>query len=416
MYKACALIWLCSLWGITPAQTLSLQAILDSIASKHPAVKMYDYEIRSMDEAARGARSWMPPVLGAGFWMVPYEPKMWKSSEHGEPGMGQFMLSAEQMFPNKKVLDANETFMQAMSSVEKEKKQSWLVQLFAEAKLNYYEWLILKKKIAILKQNEALLDFITQSAEIRYKNNAEKINAYYKAKAAKGELENMLLMIENEIRLKQIALATLMNRDKQWTFDIDTIYSFTDFSAISTDTSALFESKSELRAYDRQINLNLLQLKTEKTKLRPEFGIKYDHMFAWSENPWQFSLMGMMRLPLAPWSSKMFKANIESLKWKSLALQQGKQMMLNETLGMTAGMIAELATGKKQLRLYEEKIIPALRNNYESYLLGYEQNTEELFMLFDAWETLNMTQMEYLEQLEKVLLAQTELERILEIR
>jgi hypothetical protein len=27
--------------------------------------------------------------------------------------------------------------------------------------------------------------------------------------------------------------------------------------------------------------------------------------------------------------------------------------------------------------------------------LGYEQNTEELFMLYDAWEKLNMTQLEY---------------------
>ena len=48
--------------------------------------------------------------------------------------------------------------------------------------------------------------------------------------------------------------------------------------------------------------------------------------------------------------------------------------------------------------------------------LGYEQNTEELFMLFDAWETLNMTQLDYLEQLKLLLLMQAELERILEIK
>jgi hypothetical protein len=46
--------------------------------------------------------------------------------------------------------------------------------------------------------------------------------------------------------------------------------------------------------------------------------------------------------------------------------------------------------------------------------LGYEQNTEELFMLYDAWETLNMTQLEYLELLNQVLKAQVSLERIME--
>jgi hypothetical protein len=48
--------------------------------------------------------------------------------------------------------------------------------------------------------------------------------------------------------------------------------------------------------------------------------------------------------------------------------------------------------------------------------LGYEQNTEELFELYDAWETLNMTQLQYLDQLQQLLLMQVELERILEIK
>lgn len=43
--------------------------------------------------------------------------------------------------------------------------------------------------------------------------------------------------------------------------------------------------------------------------------------------------------------------------------------------------------------------------------LGYEQNTEELFMLYDAWKTLNMTQMEYLDQVQQLLTMQVKLGR-----
>jgi hypothetical protein len=46
--------------------------------------------------------------------------------------------------------------------------------------------------------------------------------------------------------------------------------------------------------------------------------------------------------------------------------------------------------------------------------LGYEQNTEELFMLYDAWETLYMTQLEYTELLNQALKLQVTLERIME--
>ena len=107
---------------------------------------------------------------------------------------------------------------------------------------------------------------------------------------------------------------------------------------------------------------------------------------------------------------------MESIKWKNEGLQQQKRMILNDAAGMAYGMQNEIIAKQKQIRLYDEKIIPALRNNYSTYQLAYEQNTEELFMLFDAWETLNMTQIEYLDQLKELLLMQVELERILEIK
>ena len=74
----------------------------------------------------------------------------------------------------------------------------------------------------------------------------------------------------------------------------------------------------------------------------------------------------------------------------------------------------EFDLNKKQIELYEQEIIPALKNNYKSMQLGYEQNTEELFMLFDAWEQLNMTQIEYFDLYTKALTMQVTLDRLIE--
>ena len=46
--------------------------------------------------------------------------------------------------------------------------------------------------------------------------------------------------------------------------------------------------------------------------------------------------------------------------------------------------------------------------------MTYEQNTEELFMLYDAWEVLNMKQLEYVELLNQALRFQVTIERIIE--
>src|SRR5688572_32953630 len=103
-------------------QQLSLNRLLDSIDHNNPVGRMYEAEIRSMDEAAKGARSWMPPELGAGFFMTPYNPKWWKRMSDMEPGMGNFMISIQQMIPNKSKLNADEAFMQSMSGAAREQR------------------------------------------------------------------------------------------------------------------------------------------------------------------------------------------------------------------------------------------------------------------------------------------------------
>jgi outer membrane protein TolC len=278
----------------------------------------------------------------------------------------------------------------------------------------YYEWVILEKKLSTISENEKILDFMIKNAELRYKNGLGKISAYYKAKAALGNNKNMQLMFENDIREKRIRINALMGRYALTDFNIDTVYELKDFTGIVFDSTIFYSNRSDFKAIDKEINLTWLKQETERQSLKPQFGIRYEHMFGFGGLPMQYTLMGMMKLPLTGWSSKMNKANIESLKWKASALQSQKEMMANEFSGMAYSMTNELALKKKQLKLYEDNIIPALKNNYKTMQLGYEQNTEELFMLYDAWETLNMTQIAYLELLNDALKLQVTLERLME--
>jgi outer membrane protein TolC len=392
--------------------SMKLDDVLSAIQTNHPSVKMYDADIRSSDEAAKGARSWMPPELGTGLWMTPYNPSLWKRNPDGSSGMGQYMISAQQMIPNKKELDANEKYLRAVSAASVASKQANLNELYAAAKKSYYAWLITDKKLKVLDDNEKLLNFMIQSTEIRFKNNLGKLNAYYKAKAALGNIENQRILLQNEIRQQQIVLNTLMNRDKQAAFSVDTSYNIKDYSP--ADSSYFLQARSDVKAVQKNIDLAYLQQDLERSKLKPQFGIRYDHMFGFGGLPMQYSLMAMVKLPMAAWSSRGTKATVESLKWKEESLNQQKQLLINEASGQAQGLLAAIASKKRQIQLFEQNIIPALRKNYQVLQLGYEQNTGELFELLDAWETLNMTQMEYLQQLQDLLDMQAEMDKILE--
>lgn len=396
-------------------EKLKLNEVLSAISANHPDVKGFEAQIRSLDEAAKGAKNWEAPLLSSGLYMTPYNPSMWRKQSDGSNGMGQYMISAQQMFPNTKMQNAEQKYMQSMSTVEKERKNATINDLYAQAKKNYYQWIVLKKKLSVLEQDQKVLDFMIKDAELRYKNNLGKISAYYKAKAALGNIETMRISMENEIVQKRIAINTLMNRDKNSVFDIDTTYRIQDYSTLQFDSTIFINSRSDIKAVDREIQLTGLQQEVEKAKQRPEFGVRFDHMFGFGGVPMQYSLMGMVRVPIAK-STRASRANVESLKWKAESLNQQKQGLINDASGMAYGMKNEILSRQKQIALYEDNIIPALGKNFQTMQIAYQNNTEELFELYDAWETLNMTQLQYLDQLEQLLLMQSELERILEIK
>ncbi|MGI8581572.1 MAG: TolC family protein [Chitinophagaceae bacterium] len=404
----------CFLMIAASGQNVSLTDVLNEIHSSNPSLKVYDARIQSLDAKAKGAHNWMPPELGTGFWMTPYNPKYIKG-DNGS-GMGQYMISAMQAFPNKKKQNAEEKYLQSISSSEKERRQSQANELIADAKMNYYQWIVLKKKLIILAEEEKMLNFMIKDAETRYKNGLEKISAYYKAKAELGNIKNQQLVAENEIRRRRIQLNTLMNRDRLQQFEIDTSYSTKSYAGENFDTTVLINSRSDIKAIEKDIQVNKLEQDLENAKLKPEFGVRYDHMIGLGGMPAQFTLMATVKFPMARWSSRAAKANVESLQFKSEALNLQKQSIVNEASGMVYQIQNDIELKKKQLKLFEENIIPALKRNYQTMQLGYGQNTEELFTLFDAWQSLNMTQLEYLNFLQELLSKQVELEKILEIK
>jgi outer membrane protein TolC len=406
--------------GKTSSQTLELKDVMDSIRQSYPSLKVLDAKINSLDAAAKGARNWDAPQVSTGFWMTPYNTGLWSGSKASgnmpaQNGMGSYMIGAEQMFPNKKYNEANEAYMKAMSSVEKENKRTTLNELIAAAKKDYYEWIIIEKKLSVLAESEKLLQFMITNAETRYKNGLGKISAYYKAKASLGNIEYMRVGLQNEIVQKQIALNTLMNRDKLTRFSIDTNYTIKDYSTMVFDSTVFYNNRSDVKAIDQNIQLAYLQQNIEQASLKPQFGVQFGNMFGFGGSPIMFNLMGTVKIPMN-WSTRANKANIESIRWKAESLKIEKASMANEFSGMAYQLQQDIAAKQKQVQLFENNILAALRKNYQSSLLAYQQNTAELFELYDAWETLNNTELEYLDQLQQLLSMQVDLEKLLEIK
>ena len=206
-----------------------------------------------------------------------------------------------------------------------------------------------------------------------------------------------------------------MARDKKANFEIDSNYEIKDFNLFETDLSSYINNRSDIKAIDKTKDINKLKTEVERVATRPEFGVKYDHMFAFGNQPQQFSLLGMITIPMS-WSTKMNKANINSFKIKNESLNWQKQMILNEATGMLSGMNTELINIKKQYDIAQKSIIPALKRNYDTAILAWQNNTGDLFITLDAWEAMNMTQIDALDKLKSILTTQVEIEKQLETK
>jgi hypothetical protein len=416
-----AIILICVSRIIT-AQTLTYDSVKTAIISGNPELEMYRQQANAMDAMALGAKAWDAPQIGAGFFMTPYNPTYWQPrmmSIDGMntmmPGMGNFMIQGRQMIPNPTRLNANKKYLSAVSSVETESGNATANNLLFEGKKLYHEIQIIDRKILILIEAEKTLETMITLGEKNIAYNQEMLSSIYKAKSQKAQLQNERVMLENERKQKLYYLSSLMNRKGEVLFQIDSQLVFKEYEKATIDTTFLASNRSDLLVLDRNIQVTLLKQKVERYKSRPDFGIEFGHMFAFGENPNQFTLMGMMSIPIAPWSSKMYRSNVLAYNYQLKAFSSQKQAVMNESVGMLYGIKNEIASAKYQIELYKTMILPSLQKSYELAMLSYTQNTGSLFQALDARMNLQMAQLQYEEVTLKLLLLQAEYEKQLQL-
>lgn len=380
------------------AQVLTLDSVLSVIEKRNPLLETYRNRAYAMDAYATGSKSQMAPEIGGGLWMFPYKKQEYDHLEDTR----QIMLSVQQTFVNPAKLRSKEKYFASRAAIEN--AGSWVVynELKAQAKNAYYQWYILEKKSRSLQENEEILTLVIKIAQLRYPYNQAKLSSIYKAEARLHEVHNMQLMNENKIHHERILLSQLMDVSHEIHFTIDSANVAREFSVAEVDTSLLINSRSDLKQLDYSIQSMRYGQEQEKSMTKPDFNISFNHMISLGEGmPNQFMLIGMVTIPIAPWSSKMYKSNQKGMEYEINAMKNERHAILNEAQGMTTTMVAEINTLKKQIENYETRIIPALKKNYNALMLAYEENKEELPMVIDGWETLNMTQLQYLDTLGK---------------
>ncbi|HZI23938.1 MAG TPA: TolC family protein [Chryseolinea sp.] len=380
------------------AQVITLDSVLAIIDRKNPMLQEFDSKVAALNAYAKGSKSWMAPMVGVGPYWYPYPGQTIMS----EAEKGMFMATIEQDIPNPAKLNAKRNYFASKADVQQQGRAIQYNVLRSEAKAMYYKWLVAEQKQNALRENERIIELMLKLARIRYPYNQGSLGNVYKAEGRLHEVQNMMLMTDADIEEFSFRLKTLMNVDVNDSIMIDTTMTV-KFEPLQLvyDTSLLSMQRSDVKQINESIEAMYLNQQLQRVQAKPDFRIRFDHMDPRGEGmPQQFSLMAMVSIPIAPWSSKMYKAEVKGMQYDIEAMKKNRESLLIEARGMLAGMANQLVRMQQQLQNYNDKIIPALRKNYEMVMLAYEENREQLPMVIDAWEAMNMAQLEYLEKLE----------------
>jgi cobalt-zinc-cadmium efflux system outer membrane protein len=394
--KITVLLLLLPFYGVAQeVQILSLDTVLQRIDKNNLLLQSYGLKAESYKHTANAATAWMAPMIGVGTFMTPYPGQ--KLMDEGDKGA--VMVQLEQDIPNVAKLNANKRFIESKGKVENETRGVTLNDYKAQAKRLYFGWLVAQQKINVLKHNENIMQMMKKIEEIRYPYNQSKLGSVYKTTAKLEENSNMIRMQEGDIARSRAWLNSLMNMKGNSSFMIDTTFQPVFVPAASIDTGSLALARNDIRKMDYSIQSMQLNIEAMKKQSRPDFKLRFDHMSPLTKMmPKAYSVMGMVSIPIAPWSSKMYKSEVKGMEYEIQAMGKEKAAMLQETQGMLYGMQFEIQSMLKRIEAMENKIIPSLQKTLDVNFLSYRENKMELPEVIDSWEALTMMQTNVLDE------------------
>lgn len=380
--------------GVVPVRTL--RGVLQEIDQNNLLLQSYGLRAQGYQYSAEAATAWMAPMVGGGTYMTPYPLQKEKIMQPADKG--QLMLRLEQAIPNRAKLAAKKRYIVSQGAVEQATRAVTLNDLKAQAKRLYYSWLVAEERIKVLQRNERIMTTMKKIEEVRYPYNQSQLGSIYKIESRIEENRNMIRMQEGEIGRARGWLNSLMNRPGNEVFDIDSGYT-PRFEPASYDTASLASNRGDVLRMNESIRSMQLNIESMQQERRPDFRVQFDQMNPLaSMMPKSFSAMGMISIPIAPWASKMYKNEVKAMQYNVQAMERERAAMLQETQGMLYGMQAEINSMQKRIRGLETTVIPAMQKSLDANFLNYQENKLQVPVVIDAWEALNMLQMNLLDE------------------
>jgi cobalt-zinc-cadmium efflux system outer membrane protein len=374
---------------------VKLDTILNRIEKNNLLLQTYALKAESYKYKAKAGTAWMAPMVGVGTFMTPYPGQVVMDDRD----KGSVMLQLEQDIPNPAKQNAQKRYIESKGDVDMAGRAIAMNTFKAQAKSLYYTWIVASQRIQILQENDKIMQMMKKIEQIRYPYNQSQLSGVYKASAKIEENQNMIRMQRGDIAKAKAWLNSLMNLPGNQELEIDTNYTPKFIPESALDTTLLARQRKDILQMEQNIRSMKLGVGAMKAQAKPDFKLRFDHMSPLSGMmPKAYSVMGMISIPIAPWSSRMYKSEVKAMNYEIQAMEKERSGMLQESQGMLYGMQYEIQSMEKRIAAMEDKIVPALKKTMDADFANYQENKLQITAVMGSWEALTMMQNNVLDE------------------
>ncbi|MFA4889779.1 MAG: TolC family protein [Candidatus Omnitrophota bacterium] len=388
-----------------PSGSLFLNSLIDEALKNNPQIQAAKQRYKAAQARVRLLRTLEDPKFEYEYDKI--TASMDNLMNNNTKPMRTFAISQEFPFPSKLFLRKKAAQKEA-NSYEQEYKETER-KVVKDLKESYFQLFLNGKKINLTQENLNLLSQFIEIANKKYAVNKASQQDSLKAQVEYSKLSNQLVLLEQEKKIAQSMLNSLLNRSPD--AQIDSVEESSN-KVLELDEQTILKtakvSRPELKSFQEMVRKTEIDYSLAKQEYLPDFMIKYKRE---ERNGRPGSWAGMIGVTIPLWFWEKQDSFVKEA-WANVGVVKAEyQAQENMVLFEVSSSYARFDAAKKLVKIYETGVLPQAQAALETARRGYETDLLSFLDLLDSERTLREFQMDYFESLANLEIALADLER-----
>ena len=387
------------------SESLFLNSLVDEALKNNPQIQAAKLRYKAAQARVRLLRTLEDPKFEYEYDTI-ISNMMGSEMNRKISPMRTIAISQTFPFPTKFFLRKNAAQKEA-NAYEQEYKETEN-KVVKDLKEAYFQLFLNNKKIKLTQEN---LDLLSQFIEIvnkKYSVNKASQQDSLKAQVEHSKLSNQLVFLEQEIKIDQSMLNSLLNRSSD--AQIDSVEENSN-KVLELNEQAILklakENRPELKSFQEMVRKTQIDYSLAKQEYLPDFMIKYKRQ---ESNGKLGSWSGMLGVTVPLWFWEKQDSFVKEAHANVGVVKAQYQAQENIVLFEVRSSYARFDAAKKLVQIYETGVLPQAQAALETARRGYETDSLSFLDLLDSERTLREFQMDYFESLANLEIALADLE------